>query len=119
MKTLVLPILPIFLFVGVTQAEITVRNADYWRGRPIARLDLSKVNLENRRYYASSYGWTSREPISRRQYRRLERRRYNAQRHHRRALRRINRFILWGLNPSSRDRSLLKGDGMSGILRIA
>ena len=73
MKHLVLFTLTILLFVGVAQAEMKVSYADYWRGRPIAQLDTSKVKSAER-YYASPYGWTSREPISSREYRRLERR---------------------------------------------
>ena len=76
---------------GLAQAEeVRVRQADYWRGRPIAAHKAAdyKRYSERKRYYASPYGWTSREPISRRQYQRLERRRNIARRYHARQLHR-------------------------------
>lgn len=75
---------------GLAQAEIRVRDADFWRGRPIAAHKASdyKRYSERKRYYASPYGWTSRQPISRMQYRGLERRRHVARRYHARQLNR-------------------------------
>ena len=85
----VLTVATLLIFAGIVQAdEIRVRQADYWRGRPIAthRAEDYESYSQPRRMWASPYGWTSREPISRRESRRLEHRRHVARRYYARQL---------------------------------
>ena len=57
---------------------------DYWRGRPIARLDVSKMATGNRRYVSPYGGYTTRRQYTRRDYRAAKRRMVRARRNYNR-----------------------------------